>query len=180
VRKLIPKEWQVTKLAVDGALTSGVLRQLDQLPAQATHLVISAGGNDALQEAHILEAPARSVAEVLMHLAQIQDRFRENYLRMLDAALKRNLPAVMCTVYDPRFPERDRRRLGALALSVINDVITRAAFSRGTDLIDLRLLFDDDADFANAIEPSVKGGMKLARAIHGFASGARSQTRVLR
>jgi hypothetical protein len=65
-------------------------------------------------------------------------------------------------------------------LSVINDVITRAAFSRGTDLIDLRLLFDDDADFANAIEPSVKGGMKLARAIHHFASGAPGQTRVLR
>jgi hypothetical protein len=146
----------------------------------ATHLLISAAGNDALQEAHILDAPARSVAEVLVHLAEIQDRFRENYGRMLDAALKRNLPTAVCTVYDPRFPERDRRRLGALALSVINDAITWEAFARGTDLIDLRLLFDDDADFANAIEPSVKGGMKLARAIHDFASGARGQTRVIR
>jgi hypothetical protein len=26
-------------------------------------------------------------------------------------------------------------------------------------------MFDDDADYANAIEPSVKGGEKIARAI---------------
>jgi hypothetical protein len=32
-------------------------------------------------------------------------------------------------------------------------------------VIDLRLMFDDDADYANDIEPSVKGGEKIARAI---------------
>ena len=32
-------------------------------------------------------------------------------------------------------------------------------------VIDLRLIFDDDADYANDIEPSVKGGAKIARAI---------------
>jgi len=53
---------------------------------------------------------------------------------------------------------------------VINDVITREAFSRRFTLIDLRVMFADDADFANPIEPSVKGGMKLARGIHRFAS----------
>jgi lysophospholipase L1-like esterase len=180
VRMAVPKDWRVTRLAIDGAVTSGVLRQLSQVPVDTTHLVICAGGNDALREAHILDAPARSVAEVLMHLAQIQDRFREGYLRMLEAALRHNLPVALCTIYDPRFPERDRRRLGALALSVINDAITREVFSRGADLIDLRVLFDDDADFANAIEPSVRGGMKLARAIHAFAADSRGQTRVFR
>jgi hypothetical protein len=58
--------------------------------------------------------------------------------------------------------------VGALALSVINDVITRAAFSRQFTLIDLRVMFADDTDSANPIEPSVQGGMKLARAIHRF------------
>jgi hypothetical protein len=32
-------------------------------------------------------------------------------------------------------------------------------------VIDLRLMFDDDADYANDIEPSVKGGEKIAQAI---------------
>jgi hypothetical protein len=54
--------------------------------------------------------------------------------------------------------------------NVINDVITREALSRGFTLIDLRVMFADDNDFANPIEPSVQGGMKLARAIHRFAS----------
>jgi hypothetical protein len=52
------KDWRVTRLAIDGAVTSGVVRQLSQEPADTTHLVIRAGGNDALQEAHILDAPA--------------------------------------------------------------------------------------------------------------------------
>ena len=169
LRMLAPKEWEVTRLAVDGAVSSSVLQQLDNLPAGATHLVISAGGNDALGESPLLDATAQSVGEVLMRLAKIQGRFQEGYARMLNAADRRKLPTAVCSVYDPRFPDLLRRRVSALALSVINDVITREAFSRQFTLIDLRVMFADDADFANPIEPSVQGGMKLARAIHRFA-----------
>ena len=48
---------------------------------------------------------------------------------------------------------------------MFNDVILREAFSRGLPVIDLRLVFDDDADYANDIEPSVKGGAKIAKVI---------------
>jgi hypothetical protein len=105
-----------------------------------------------------------------MQLATIQDRFRRGYARMLDVADRRKLPTAVCSIYDPRFPDPLRRRLSAVALSEINDVITREAFSRRLTLIDLRVMFADDMDFANPIEPSVQGGMKLARAIHRFAS----------
>jgi GDSL-like Lipase/Acylhydrolase family len=170
VRMLVPKQWGVTPLAIDGAVASSVLRQLDHLPTNATHVVISAGGNDALGEASVLDASAQSVAEVLMRLASVQDRFRETYARLLDAVQRRKLPTAVCSVYEPRFPDPLRRRVSAVALSVINDVITREAFSRGFTLLDLRVMFADDQDFANPIEPSVQGGMKLARAIHRFAS----------
>jgi hypothetical protein len=152
---LAPKEWEVTRLAVDGAVSSGVLRQLDNLPASATHLVISAGGNDALGASSVLDATAQSVGEVLMKLAEVQDRFKEGYARMLDAAEIRKLPTAVCSVYDPRFPDPIRWRVSAIALSVINDVITREAFSRRFTLIDLRLMFADDRDFANprAVSP---------------------------
>jgi hypothetical protein len=89
---------------------------------------------------------------------------------MLDAADKRKLPTAVCSVYNPRYPDLLRRRVSAVALSVVNDVITRQAFSRRFTLIDLRVILADDADFSNPIEPSAQGGMKLARAIHHFAS----------
>ena len=41
----------------------------------------------------------------------------------------------------------------------------REAFARALPVIDLRLIINDDADYANDIEPSVKGGAKIARAI---------------
>jgi hypothetical protein len=170
LRVLAPKEWQVTRLAMDGAVSSDVLRQLKNSPADTTHLVISAGGNDALGESGVLDATAHSVGEVLMRLANIQDRFREGYAQMLKAADSRKLPTAVCSIYDPRFPDPLRRRVSALALSVINDVITREAFRHQLTLIDLRVMFANDADFANPIEPSVQGGMKLARAIHHFVS----------
>jgi hypothetical protein len=173
LRMLAPKEWEVTRLAVDGAVSASVSRQLDVLPAGVTHLVISAGGNDALGESSVLDARAQSVAEVLLRLADIQDRFRESYARMLDRAARRMLPTAVCSIYDPRFPDPLRRRASALALCMINDVITREAFARDFTLIDLRVIFSDDTDFANPIEPSVQGGMKLARAIHRFASAQR-------
>jgi hypothetical protein len=41
----------------------------------------------------------------------------------------------------------------ATALTPLNDAITREAFPRSIDCIDLRILCDDDRDFANPIEP---------------------------
>jgi hypothetical protein len=93
---------------------------------------------------------------------------------MLDAAAARNLPVAVCTIYDPRFPEQQRRDLGATALSVLNDTITREVFRRALTLIDLRVLMNDDADFTNPIEPSEKGGLKLANAIKRFVEGGAS------
>jgi hypothetical protein len=48
---------------------------------------------------------------------------------------------------------------------VFNDIITREAFGRGLPLIDLRLIVTKDDDYANDVEPSSKGGAKIARAI---------------
>jgi hypothetical protein len=66
-------------------------------------------------------------------------------------------------------------RVGRTALTALNDAITREAARRGLPLIDLRVIFDSPADYANPIEPSAKGGAKFAAAIaavvqeHDFA-----------
>jgi hypothetical protein len=42
----------------------------------------------------------------------------------------------------------------------------------------LRLICDEDADFANPIEPSARGGAKIAQAISKFAGGATPRSSV--
>jgi hypothetical protein len=42
------------------------------------------GGNDALREAHILDAKAHSVADALDLITAARLRFRSTYARMLD------------------------------------------------------------------------------------------------
>jgi hypothetical protein len=42
------------------------------------------GGNDALREAHILDAKAHSVADALDIITAARLRFRSTYARMLD------------------------------------------------------------------------------------------------
>ena len=41
----------------------------------------------------------------------------------------------------------------------------RCAIRSGLSVIDLRLVCSDPADYANPIEPSVKGGAKIAESI---------------
>ena len=55
------------------------------------------------------------------------------------------------------------------AETVFNDIITYEIFKRKIPLIDLRVLCDDDEDFANPIEPSCIGGMKIAKTINSIA-----------
>jgi len=161
----LPDRWQATLRARDGAITSSVTSQLAGLPADATHLVVSIGGNDALSHISVLEDTANSIASALNRLADITDGFRRDYTAMLDRVLRLRLPTAVCTIYEPRFPDARLQRLGVTALSLFNDCITRQAFARGLPLLDLRLICDRDEDYANPIEPSVKGGEKIAAAI---------------
>jgi lysophospholipase L1-like esterase len=165
LRARLPAGWRATLAAVDGAVAGDLRRQLERVPRDATHLVVSAGGNDALRQEGVLGAPARSVGEALARLAAVRDGFRRDYGAMLGAVLARGLPTALCTVYDPRFPDPWRQRLAVAGLALFNDVIAREAFPRGLPLIDLRLVCDEDADFANLIEPSVTGGGKIAAVI---------------
>jgi hypothetical protein len=135
--------------------------QLGRLPTDATHLVISAGGNNALGEAHVLEQTVRSMADALELLAGVRERFRATYAAMLDETLRRRLHTAVCTIYEPRFPELPSEESPPRP-SPLNDASTREAFTRRLDCLDLRVLCDDDRDFANPIEPSVQGGEKIA------------------
>jgi lysophospholipase L1-like esterase len=165
LRKLLPIGWSATLLAVDGHRTEDVNRQLAQLRAGATHLVLSVGGNDALSNGDLLTRPARSAAEVLTLLAGAAGEFEERYRRLIARLLESALPLTVCTIYNGNFPDRDFQRIASTALSSFNDAILRVGFERRLTIIDLRLVCDEPADYANPIEPSSIGGAKIARAI---------------
>ena len=177
LRRRLPPGWQATLLAQDGAVLANVRDQAQSLPSEATHLFVSAGGNDGLRWTGIFGEPVSSVAEALGQLAAIRREFQMRYQAMLDevSASAPGLPMAICTIYDVRFPEPAFREVALTALTLLNDIITREAGLRGLPLLDLRTLFNEDADFANPIEPSAQGSEKLATAIlevvqeHDFA-----------
>jgi hypothetical protein len=165
LRKDLPSGWRATLLAKDGAAASSVVRQLEGLPGDATHLVVSAGGNDALDHSSLLlHELAASFGEVLTRLAEVREEFQQSYQAMLERVLRCRRPTAVCTVYDA-IPGLDR--VEATGLCVFNDVILREAFRAGLPVIDLRLVCGDAADYARSspIEPSAIGGGKIARAI---------------
>jgi hypothetical protein len=180
LRQELPHGWEAALLAVDGSVMAGVIEQARRLPADATHLIVSMGGNDALRMSGVLNASSTSVADVLTRLANVRDDFCSQYRAALNALAATHLPLAVCTIYDVRYPDPASRRVAVAALTLINDCIIRESAERGIPVLDLRLICPQDDDYANPIEPSVKGGRKIADAIlallqhHDFSSG-RSQ-----
>ena len=165
IREQLPAGWRATLLAVDGSMTKDIPSQLKNLPEDASHLVLSVGGNDAILNSQILQSPVTSTADALGALANVAQAFEENYRRAVVACRRLALPMAVCTIYTGCFPDPAYQRLVSTALMAFNDVILRVAIERGLDVIDLRYVCSSPADYANPIEPSSVGGAKIARAI---------------
>jgi lysophospholipase L1-like esterase len=86
LRRRVPAGWQATLAAKGGAVAADVSRQLNRLPPNATHLVISAGGNDAGRQGGVLSKATRSVADGLGRIAAIREGFAREYKAALDIA----------------------------------------------------------------------------------------------
>jgi len=152
-------------LAVDGATTYGIDAQLARLPRDASHLVLSVGGNDALGSQAILSAPTKTTAEGLWLLAGIVDEFAVRYRKVVQACLDRRLPLTTCTIYNGNFPDPRYQRLVRIALAAFNDVILQISIENSLTLLDLRRICNQPEDYANPIEPSNIGGAKIVDAI---------------
>ena len=167
VRSRLPADWRATLLARDGAIAKGVLKQLDELPSDATHLVVSAGGNDALENTPIVNSPALDGATVLSELVSAQNEFTASYRRLVRDLAGRRLRVVASTIYDavPGLTSEERT-----ALSLFNDVIVRELIAVRFPILDLRRICVEARDFSSAspIEPSEIGGNKIAMALQAI------------
>ena len=166
--RALPRGERVTLLAVDGDVAQDIADQLQRLPADATHLALSVGGNDALGWLPTMERPSRSLLETLSHLHTIQAEFQAHYDRLLLQLQSTAKPVLVCTVYDavPGLTPPLKT-----ALSVFNDVITRSALRHGFDILDLRELLNQAEDYSaiSPIEPSGTAGAKISAEISRWA-----------
>ena len=160
----LPSDWKATLLAIDGSICEDVAVQLRQLPEDASHLIVSVGGNDALGHSFLIQDTSLSASEGFDRMAEIQQEFRQNYQAMLQAVLAVNKPTMLCTIYDaiPGLPDA-----AVTALSGFNDVICQEAFRRALPVLDLRLICDEAQDYSihSPIEPSAQGGIKMVLAM---------------
>ena len=164
LRRLLPSGWTATLCAVDGATTGDLAAQLRRVPREASHLVISIGGNDALRNRDLLSLRVRSSAEVLEVFAERIQAFERDYRTAVAGALALGRRTALCTIYNGAL-EPEEATAARVALTLFNDVILRHAIDRRLDALELRSICTESADYANPIEPSGQGGLKIARGI---------------
>ena len=107
-------------------------------------------------------------------------RFESDYRAAIDGALDLERPTTICTIYNGNL-EAVQAAAARIALMMFNDVILRVAFEHRLTVIDLRLICDEPDDYANPIEPSGRGGRKIAGAIArmlGVSAGENPHSRV--
>ena len=164
LRSQLPLGWGASLGAIDGSRIVHIPDQCADLPPEATHLVLSVGGNDALLQADLLDLPVGSTAKALLLFAERRDPFAAAYATLVDSILDHRVETILCTIYEGRF-DPDEAALARVALMMFNDAILRIAFARKLPVIDLRLVCSEASDYANPIEPSGSGGRKIAAAV---------------
>ena len=181
LKGLLDEGDKVSLLAVDGHVINNVEGQLRNLPNDTTHLVISVGGNNAMRKLNELSRATRNIGDGFLTFHDFRESFKSDYIEMLTSALSFNIPTTLCTIYNPCFSHSETERMSdymshdvnnetlqkmaMTTLPIFNDIIFLEAVNFNIPVIDLRLIFSDESDYANPIEPSAIGGQKMAKVI---------------
>jgi lysophospholipase L1-like esterase len=174
LRRLLGPEWSVRRLARDGATMSDLRHQLGELETRPAQAVLSIGGNDVATHIGLLERRSTSAGEVLGELLGIADDFDRRYEDVARTVAERADRTLLCTIYEVELEPRRFARLARVPLAVINDRILRIGARLGLDVLELRSVCTEPADFVSQIEPSPLGAAKIARAIAAVLQGGMS------
>ena len=180
LRNVLPPSWRATLAAVDGATVRDLVGQVRKVPSGATHLAVSVGGNDALMNSDLLRTRVVSTAEALGLFAERLVAFEEAYRAAIARVVELKRETMLCTIYNGNL-EASEARVARVALTTFNDVILRVGVEYGLTILELRTICIEPADYANPIEPSGGGGLKIARGIaqaFGATDGTLAASRV--
>ncbi len=170
-------EIPVTQLALDGATTDDVINsQIQAIPFGTSHIVLSIGGNDLLNEiAFLMEdfkyTPNQVLERCQSLIAPITQKY-ESIVSQLQTTSRANL--LLCTVYEGNLEGSvmyDDIAISSRAmLSLFNDSVYKTHNMFKTGILELRHIFTNKEDNANPIEPSHHGGEKLADKLVGWVN----------
>jgi len=163
------KEPLTTRCARDGALMGAILQQAQQAPKDATHFVVSIGGNNAISAVNILKEPVSSAEEAIAKVYTFAQAFEAELaatIRALVQCIGAETPLVICSIYNPCFGPFNvttvSQEVTNTCVAVLSDSILRVATRFRLPVIDWRRVMTKVEDFANPIEPSSIGGLKMA------------------
>ncbi len=174
VMGLLPS-FGVEMRAVDGSVTTDVTKQQLHDLKPDDFIILSSGGNDALGYISLLDKTQDIKSRDLMvKLWDIREEFRACYIGLLSKLKSENRKVLVLTIYNPGFAatgmDMDDQKAAESGLSIFNDVIQQEALKHRCDILELRELFIDYDDYANPIEPSAKGGAKIAERIKDWVT----------
>jgi len=173
-RQLLPdihEPWRLTIIRADDVISHSPLAEF---PASASHVVISVEGNRAIQSSQLLEGHPGSYESALARLSFAADQFEGVMDALVRAARRAGLPTVVCTMYQPRYPNPVRQRAASAALAIFNDRIIKLAIEARLPIVDFRSVCSDREDYGEEGLLSRVGLAKVAaviwRALHESAA----------
>jgi hypothetical protein len=137
VQRRLPDGWRASLSAEDHAMTDDIPQQLETLPPEATHLLLSVGGNDALLHEDILETPVTSSREARLRLSEMAREFEATDRRAVHACLGCHRPLLVCdTPDDDANPLEPSVSGGAkIAQAIVRAVTEPAHCARGANVV---------------------------------------------
>ena len=151
--------WKLTILQPDEVLEQGPMRAV---PRDATHIGVAVDGGWAIETSGLLTGGALSIRGALETLGSAAEEFDKVFARLIDAALETGLPTIVCTLVPARHLEPVRQQVAATALAIFNDRILKRAFAARLSIVELRLVCDEDGDYATETLLSRTGVRKVA------------------
>ena len=170
LRQSLPPGWTASKVAVDGDKIADVSGQLRNLPSDATDLIVSIGGNDALGQSQLLEL-VEVPSDLPLVAAEVLRRFRPSYDSMIYDVKKTGCAVVLSTIYtEIPFTDPKWRHYVPMALAHLNTAILELAEAHQLPVLRIDELCRAPEDFSamSPIEPSAIGGQKLVDGILGL------------
>jgi hypothetical protein len=159
---LVPRPrnpWKLTVLQPPEVLRQGRVRAI---PAEVTHIVICVDGGWAIETSGLLQGSARTIREALDGLASAADEFEKVFVRLIAAATEAGVPTIVCTLVPARYVDPVQERAAATALAIFNDRLLRRAVAARLSVVELRLVCDEDNDYASETLLSHAGVRKVA------------------
>jgi lysophospholipase L1-like esterase len=156
---------RATLLAESGSRLADIAKQLARMPSDATHLWLSAGGNDLLDLGRGLHSQSGDIVAQFGKATGMLGDFRRRLRMTCKRVATLGLPTACCTIYQPPVSDPVLRQLGSAAVSLVNTAIRAEASSNGLSIVDLREICRKPADFHDPIHPSAIGADNICEAL---------------